>query len=447
MSKSNHIFHTLPAIPDFPLITSAKGIHLYSKEGTQYWALFATPMACTLGYGNEEMADHIYKQLKKTSFAYRSLNESEEVVKAAEDMVEFTGNDLDRFFFVSGGSEAVEGMIKIARQYWMAKGYPRKYKVLTRMKSYHGSTNGALAASGHKDKELFDPYMVNMGNFSECFCYRCPYGLMEATCDCECAKDLEREIMNQGVETVAAVMIETMSGAKLGLVEAPTKYYKMIREICNKYHLLLMLDEVFIGAGRSGFNCTYTPHGIKPDVIAMGKAISGGYYPVGLLGTTKEIGDLIEGYVSYFEPGHTWCMNPVGASVISKTIEIYKRDGLVEKVAQDGIYLKGLLEDVKSRHECIGDVRGKGFMWCVEYVADREQKTAIDVSGNPYGMETFSNLLIMIGMQKGIQFFCSTNVDGTTIGPHYITTREELATMIGLYEECIIQAEMMLGMK
>lgn len=441
MSRSNNIFHTIPKIPDYPLITSAKGIHLFSKEGKDYWDLFASPMTCTLGYGNEEMADFICNQLKKTSYAYRILNESEEVVKAGEDLVFFTGGDLERFFFVSGGSEATEGMIKIARQYWLGEGKPRKYKILSRISSYHGSTNGSLSASGHKDKEIYDPYLVNMGNFSECFCYRCPYGTTPDVCHCPCAYDLEREILNQGLETVAGVMIETISGAKLGLAEGPVKYYKMIREICDRYGLLLMLDEVYVGSGRSGKNCAYMNYGIKPDMIAMGKAISGGYYPVGLIGTTERVAEPVNRTADYFEPGHTWCMNPVGAAVISKTIEIYKRDSLIEKVASDGVYLRQLLFNLQSRHDCIGDIRGMGFMYCLEYVGNPRTKERVNVSGNPFGASSMNELMIMIGMNKGIQFLGSTNVDGSILGPQYITTREELDTMIALFEECLTAAE------
>lgn len=444
MSKSSYIFHTIPSIPDYPLITSAKGICLTSQEGKEYWDLFASPMACTLGYGNEEMADFICNQLKKTSYAYRILNESEEVVKFGEDMVRFTGGDLARFFLVSGGSEATEGLIKVARQYWLAQGKPRKYKILSRISSYHGTTSGSLSASGHKDKEIYDPYLVNMGNFSECFCYRCPYGLLRESCDCPCAFDLEREIKNQGPETVAAVMLETVSGAKLGLADGPVKYYKKIREICDRYGLLLMLDEIYVGSGRAGENCTYTKYGFKPDLLAMGKAISGGYYPVGVLGATEEVATSVEAWTSYFEPGHTWCMNPVGAAVVSKTLEIYKRDGLVEKVARDGEYLGSLLRGIQGRHPCIGDVRGQGFMYCLEYVEDPVTKKPMDVSRNPYGAGSMGNLMVMLGMASGLQFLTSTNVDGNIIGPQFITTREELSYMLERFEGCLIQAEKIL---
>jgi adenosylmethionine-8-amino-7-oxononanoate aminotransferase len=446
MGKSNKIFHTVPKIPAFPLIVKAKGIHLYSAEGTKYWDLFATPMACTLGYGNEEMADFICNQLKKTNYAYRTLNESEEVLQAAVDLEELTGGDFSRFFLVSGGSEAVEGMIKIARQYWLAQGNARKYKILTRMKSYHGSTNGALAASGHKDKEIFDPYMVNMGNFSEAFCYRCPYSRSPETCNCECALDLERQIQNQGADTVAAVMIETISGGKLGIAEAPPKYYKKIREICDKYNVLLMYDEIYVGSGRAGARCTYKIFDVIPDIICWAKAISGGYYPVGAIGVIKSVGDMVEENVSYFEPGYTWCMNPVGAAVVSKTLEIYKRDNLIEKVAKDGEYLRAMLNDIAERHECIGDVRGRGFMFGIEYVADKKTKEPIDVKGNPYGLSKFNEILIMIGMQKGIQFLGATNVDATIAGPQFITSREDLATMMTMYEECLYMGEKLVGL-
>jgi adenosylmethionine-8-amino-7-oxononanoate aminotransferase len=447
MGKSNKIFHTVPKIPDFPLIVKAKGIHLYTDAGMVYWDLFASPMACTLGYGNEEMADFICSQLKKTSYAYRILNESEEVLQAAADMEEFTGGDFSRFFFVSGGSEAVEGMIKIARQYWLARGNGRKYKILTRKRSYHGSTNGALAASGHAARETFDPYMVHMGNFSESFCYRCPYSREPESCSLECALDLEREIQNQGPETVAAVMIETISGAKLGIAEAPVRYYKKIREICDKYNLLLMYDEIYVGSGRAGVNCTYQLFDVKPDLICFAKAISGGYYPAAVIGATRAVGDPVEESVSYFEPGYTWCMNPVGAAVISKTLEIYKRDKLIEKVAQDGEYLRDMLKDIASRHECIGDIRGRGFMYGLEYVADQETKAAINVAGNQFGASNFNEILVVAGLLSGIQFLGSISVDSSIIGPQFITSREELATMMTMFEECLNMGEAMVGLK
>ncbi len=447
MGKSNKIFHTVPKIPDFPLIVKAKGIHLYSATGTVYWDLFASPMACTLGYGNEEMADFICRQLKKTSYAYRTLNESEEVLQAAADMEEFTGGDFSRFFFVSGGSEAVEGMIKIVRQYWLAMGNGRRYKILTRKRSYHGSTNGSLAASGHTARETFDPYLVHMGSFSESFCYRCPYSREPNSCDLECATDLEREIQNEGPETVAAVMIETISGAKLGIAEAPARYYQKIREICDKYNLLLMYDEIYVGSGRAGVKCTYKLFGVKPDLICFGKAISGGYYPAAVIGTTRSVGDTVEESVSYFEPGYTWCMNPVGAAVISKTLEIYERDNIIEKVAEDGEYLRGMLEELASRHECIGDIRGRGFMYALEYVADKNTKEAINVEGNQFGVSNFNELLVLAGLLSGIQFLGSISVDSTIIGPQFITSREDMATMITMFEKCLSMGEEFLGLR
>lgn len=447
MGKSNKIFHTVPKVPDFPLIVKAKGIQLHSADGKVYWDLFASPMACTLGYGNEEMADFICSQLKKTSYAYRILNESEEVLQAADDMEEFTGGDFSRFFFVSGGSEAVEGMIKIARQYWLAQGNGRRYKILTRKRSYHGSTNGALSASGHAARETFDPYLVHMGNFSEAFCYRCPYGREPDSCGLECALDLEREIQNQGPETVAAVMIETISGAKLGLAEAPKRYYKKIREICDKYKLLLMFDEIYVGSGRAGVNCAYKLFDIKPDMICFGKAISGGYYPAAVIGATSSVGDPVEESVSYFEPGYTWCMNPVGAAIISKTLEIYKRDKIIEKVAADGEYLHSMLVDIASRHQCIGDIRGRGFMYAFEYVSDKITKESINVTGNQFGLSNFNEVLVLAGLLGGIQFLGSISVDSTIFGPQFITSREDLATMMTMFEECLKMGEEMIGIR
>ena len=149
----------------------------------------------------------------------------------------------------------------------------------------------------------------------------------------------------------------------------------------------------------------------------------------------------MEAWTAYFEPGHTWCMSPVGAAVVSKTLEIYERDRLIEKVASDGAYLGELLRDIASRHPVIGDVRGQGFMYALEYVSDPVAKGRVDVSKNPYGASSMSELMIMVGMAAGLQFLNTTNVDGTIIGPQYITTREELSLMLERFEGCLIQAE------
>ena len=275
---------------------------------------------------------------------------------------ELTNHDMERIFCVCGGSEANEIAIKLVRKYQILRGMPSKYKIIARWQSYHGMTNGALSVSGFaKRRSGYEPYLHEFGHIAPAYCYRCWYGRDCGSCNFECAQALESEILNQGPDSVAAFIMEPVSGMSLCAATPPEGYFKEIRRICTKYDVLLMMDEVMSGCGRTGINFAYQRFGIKPDLVSMGKALSGGYFPLAAVGISGDMYKSMDDNNGNFPPGFSWSASPLGAAVGVAALKYLKEHNLVDQCAKRGDYLKAELEKLMKIHPTIGDVRGKGL--------------------------------------------------------------------------------------
>ena len=420
-----------------PSIVKAEGIYLYDDGGKRYIDSAGGPVLCNLGHGLDEMADVLSDQAKKVAYAYRFEFTTPILEEAADKVCRVSNGVLDKVFFVSGGSEATEIAAKLARKYHIDNGEPSRFKIISRWLSYHGMTAGALSWSGMTARRAeFVPMLNDFSHIAPGYCYRCWFNRTPETCNLECATALENEIMCQGPETVAAFIAEPLSGMSLVAAHPREDYFPKIREICDRFGVLLILDEVMTGFGRTGKFYAFEHFGIKPDIVALGKGLGGGYFPIGAAAVTKKVSETIAKKSGVFGAGFTWAGNPMGAAVVSKTVDYLEEHNLVERSAKMGDYLAEKLETLRS-HPSVGDIRGKGLMQGIEFVKDKETKEVID----PRFM--FWIQLAQVGLQNGIFLETSSGCnrgqggDLLMFGPPFIITEEQIDEMIEVFDKVL----------
>ncbi|MEJ2167475.1 MAG: aminotransferase class III-fold pyridoxal phosphate-dependent enzyme [Desulfobacterales bacterium] len=361
-----------------PSIVKAEGIYLFDDKGKRYIDASGGAIVCSIGHGVDEIAQAVAAQMQKVAFVFRRAFQTPELEEAAGRVCETTNGDMDRVFFVSGGSEATETAVKLARKYHIDNGHPSKFRVISRWQSYHGATMGALSWSGFTSRRAdFTPYLKDFVHLPATYCYRCWYGKSPDTCGHDCARALENEILALGPETVSAYIAEPVSGHSLAAAFPPDEHFKIIREICDRYDVLMILDEVMSGVGRTGKWHAYQYHGVVPDIIALAKGLSAGYYPVGAAVIRARIHDTIAGKSGMFGSGHTYGGNPVAAAVVCRVIDYLQEHRLIERCVEMGNYLSDKLEILRS-HPTVGDIRGRGLQRGVEFVKDKQTKEPLD---------------------------------------------------------------------
>lgn len=360
---------------EYPRISHGKGIYMYTVDGREIIDGASGPVLVSLGHGVPEMAEALKMQAEKLAFAHRDDCVTPVLEEACEKIHQASNGDFQKTFYVCGGSEANEIAIKLARNYHLVRGKSNKYKVISRWQSYHGSSMGVLALSGFtKRRKGYEPYLQEFGHIPPAYCYRCWYGKECGSCNLECAKALENEILVQGPETVSAFIAEPISGMSLCGAEPPAEYFKEIRKICNKYDVVMILDEVMTGVGRTGKMFAYQHYGVVPDMINLGKALSGGYFPLGAVAVTERFYHELYENKGDFTPGYSWSGNPLGAAVAVASFQYLEKHDLVRQSEEMGAYLKAEIEEKIGPHPTVGDVRGRGLMVGIELVKDKQTK-------------------------------------------------------------------------
>jgi len=331
-------------------------------------------VVCSIGHGVKEVASVMTEQAERLAFAHSSQFVTREAMGLAARIAAMAPGDMKktgRVYLVSGGSEAIETAIKLARQYHVETGHPSKYKVISRWQSYHGSTLGALAATGNvARRSLYTPLLAGTPHIPPCYCYRCPYGLKFPSCGIACVEELETVIRQEGADTVAAFLAEPVVGATLGAVPAVDGYWARAREICTKHGVLLIADEVMTGIGRTGKNFAVDHFKVVPDIIVTGKGLSGGYAPLGAVIARGFIADALRAGRGFFEHGFTYSANPLSAAVGNAVLDYLAKHKLIARAARLGKTLGRKLGTLR-RHRIVGEVRGMGMMWGVELVQSR----------------------------------------------------------------------------
>ncbi len=353
-----------------PTIAKSKGIYMWDTVGKRYLDGSSGAVVNNIGHGDKRVIAAMEQQAQRTFFAYRTQFENEPSKRLAKKLVQHTSPHLNKVFYVSGGSEAVESAMKVCRQYFFNLGEGSRYKFISRVPSYHGATLGALALTSYAPLEVaFKPLVRDYPKIPAPYCYRCVYHQTYPDCGLECAWALERVILEQGPDNVAAFVTEPVGGASTGALVPPKEYFAVIQHICRKYGVLLILDEVMTGFGRTGRLFAYEHWGVEADIIALSKGIASGYYPLGAVLTSQEI---VNAVVSRggFAHGHTYAGNPMACTVGLEVLNIILEEQLPENAAAMGKVLLHGLEQLQDRYSIIGNVRGLGLLTAIELVRD-----------------------------------------------------------------------------
>ncbi len=375
----SHVFHRHSKL-DPPTAVGAEGCYLIDSTGKRYLDGSGGAAVSCLGHGDTEVVAAIKAQVERLAFAHTGFLTSEPAEALADLLVAHAPGDLDRVYFVSGGSEATEAAIKLARQYWVEKGEPGRSRVIARKQSYHGNTIGALSAGGNEWRRAqFGPLLLDISHIDPCYEYRLrqagetpeDYGLRAANA-------LEQEILRLGPETVMAFMAEPVVGATAGALAPVPGYFKRIREICDTYGVLLILDEVMCGMGRTGTLFACEQDGIAPDIACIAKGLGAGYQPIGAMLCTAGIHDAIAGGSGFFQHGHTYSGHPTAAAAGQAVVSAILERKLLPRVREQGAKLHQMLDQRFGQHPHVGDLRGRGLFRGIELVENRETKTPFD---------------------------------------------------------------------
>ncbi|WP_170455106.1 aspartate aminotransferase family protein [Ruegeria arenilitoris] len=374
----SHVFprHTKA---ELPVAVGGDGCYLIDAQGKRYLDCGDAAVSC-LGHSNPAVIHAVQEQVQKIAFAHTGFMTSEPAEALADLLIRHAPGSLDRVYFVSGGSEATEAAIKLARQYFLEIGQPERSRVVARRQSYHGNTLGALSAGGNAWRRAqFAPMLIEMSHIAPCYEYaEKPAGESSYDYGQRVANELEVEIKRLGPETVMAFMAEPVVGATLGAVPAVEGYYKRIREICDQYGVLLILDEVMCGMGRTGHLFACDHDGVAPDILCIAKGLGAGYQPIGATLCTDRIYDAIRNGSGFFQHGHTYVGHPVAtAAALAVVTELTSRD-LPARTRDMGDKLQAKLEAAFGQHPNVGDIRGRGLFRGIELVADRDTREPFD---------------------------------------------------------------------
>ncbi len=371
-----HIFprHT-KVLP--PVVARGAGVYLYDDSGKQYFDGSGGAAVSCLGHGDVAVNAAMRAQIDQVAFAHSSFFTSEPAEALADRLAEHSPEGIERVYLLSGGSEAIEAALKLARQYFLEIGQPKRRHIIARRQSYHGNTLGALATGGSSwRRQQFEPLLIETSHISPCYEYRDREpGEAASQYGRRVADELEAEIWRLGPETVIAFVAEPVVGATLGAVPAVPGYFKRIREICDRYGVLLILDEVMCGMGRTGTLFAAEQEGISPDITTIAKGMGAGYQPIGAMLCSGKIYSAIENGSGFFQHGHTYVGHPVAAAAALAVLGRLIDDGLVARAAEMGEKLRAALETAFAQHPHIGDIRGRGLFLGLELVADRATKS------------------------------------------------------------------------
>ncbi len=418
-------------------IVRGSGAYLYDTDGRRYLDAASGAAVASLGHGNATIAAVLAEQAQRLAFAHPSKFVTPWAKELAEKLVARAPEGLTKVLLTSGGSESTETAVKLARQYHLAHGHPQKFKVVSRRTSYHGATLGALAWSGQVSRrEPFAPMLLGQPQISSPDYYRSTFATVEEF-ESERARELEEAILAEGPENVAAFIAEPISGSSVPGLTPREGYWRRIREICDRYDVLFIADEVMSGNGRSGRWWAMQHSGVAPDMIATAKGIGAGYTPLGAVLVQERFEEQLRGFPGNFRHGHTYAGNPLSCAVGSKVIDLIEEGDLLTNVTERGAQLKRRLEEELGGHPSVGTVRGRGLLLGVEFVADKGTKEPfspeLDVRGR------FSRACL----QRGIYTYQGGgSVDGrrgdhTLLAPPFIVTAEQVEELVSGMAEAL----------
>jgi len=437
----SHVFHR-QCHAQLPIIASGEGIYLFDTNGKKYLDGCGGAAVSNLGHSHPAVKAAIKQQLDTIPFAHTAFFTNKNCEQLADLLIDLAPEPLNHVYFVSGGSEAVESALKMARQYFVEIGKPQKTKYIARRQSYHGNTLGALAVGGNEwRKEKFKPLLATIEHIAPCNAYRDQKeGETELDYSFRVANELETRILELGAENVMAFVAEPVVGATSGAVPATKGYLKRIREICDQYDVLLILDEVMCGIGRTGTFYAFEQDEIVPDLVTIAKGLGAGYIPIGAVVASSKIFDGIAHGSGFFQHGHTFMAHPMATAAALATVKTIINDGLLDKVQVQGIKLRDkLIADILPL-PYVGDVRGRGLFLGIELVADKVTKTPLSTSTEAH------KTVKKFAMENGLMCYpmggTINGVDGhhILIAPPFIIDDIQIHELVSKLKASLIQA-------
>ncbi len=424
------VFLAPQGTPRLPRVDRGEGIYFWDTDGNRYIDVSSGPVANNLGSGNARVLDAMRKQAERAAFAFPGQFESEANEKLADLLTSLAGPGLDRAFFVSGGSEAVESAVKLARQYAIANGQSERWKVISRSPGYHGGTMGALTLTADRHMhDVFGPLLRDMPKVPAPLTYRLPDDHIAESYARHCAAALEEQIKAEGPESVLAFIMEPIGGLATGALVPEAIYLTEVRRICDAYGVLLIHDEVMSGAGRTGmFLASEHWPGSRPDIVVLAKGIAAGYTPMGAILAPNKIVSAVADSGGFMN-GFTYFSNPLSCAIGHAVLtEMVERD-LITNAAERGEELFAALSALKAVSPIVGDVRGKGLLLAIELVADQETKERLPLELNAPA------LFQKIARDHGLAVYCRRTSygdygDWLMITPPLIVTREQVTEIV-----------------
>jgi adenosylmethionine-8-amino-7-oxononanoate aminotransferase len=414
-----------------PRIARGEGSYLFDTEGRRYLDGSGGPAAFSIGHGNREVNAAISAQLEKVACGYRYLFTSEPLEELTRLLLRLCGADFGNIVYSGSGSEAVESALKVALQYWDARGAPKKRRFIARERSYHGNTLGALSVSGFLERRRpFEGGLLEVSFVSAANAYRPLRGLAGAALTAALAEELDARIRELGAQNVAAFIFEPVVGAAGGAVPAPSGYAQAVRAVCDRHEILVIADEVMSGAGRCGTWRALEHDGVVPDIMAIGKGLAGGYIPLAATLLRKEIGETIVSRQGAILTGHTYSGHTAACAAGLAVQRIIERESLVERVRVRGEALRRELRDALQRFEEVGDVRGRGYLNGIELVRDRSTREPFPAQ------RALSQSVARRAFEDGLIVYpCAGNVGGVSgdtiiVAPPFNASEAELAELI-----------------
>jgi len=420
-----------------PVAEKARGMFIQDQNKKSYMDASGGAIVVNAGHGRETIARAIHDQILSHDYVHPTMFTTRACETLATRLAQKAPGDISRFYFLSGGSEANEAAIKLARQIQVERGNPGRYRLIGRWKSYHGLTMGSLSAMGRTGfKTMFSPLLKEHLHIPAPYCYRCSFGLSHPGCGLRCAHALDEAIENAGAETISAFIAETIPGATIAASLPPEGYYRVIREICDRHQVLLILDEVMCGMGRTGQWFAAGHWDVNPDIITLGKGLGGGAIALSAMGCREAHFNLIRENSGNFMHGGTFSHHPVAAAGGLALMDILEKEKLVERAASRGEALGELLHKELGPLDQVGDIRGKGFMWGIEIVRDKTTRAPFDRS-----LKITERLWDLL-FDRGYIVYKSTGLAGThgdalMVAPPYVITEQETRDLVSAIKSVI----------
>ncbi|WP_071332811.1 aspartate aminotransferase family protein [Burkholderia contaminans] len=425
------VFHRAPRAT-LPVAVAGDGIEIIDSTGKRYIDACGGAAVSCLGHSNQRVIDAIKRQAQQLAYAHTSFFTTDVAEELADRLVAAAPAGLEHVYFVSGGSEAVEAALKLARQYFVEKGEPQRRHFIARRQSYHGNTLGALAIGGNAwRREPFLPLLIEAHHVSPCYAYRDQQaGETDEAYAQRLADELEQKIVELGADNVAAFVAETVVGATAGAVPPVRTYLKKIRAVCDKYGVLLILDEIMSGMGRTGYLYACDEDGVAPDLLTIAKGLGAGYQPIGATLVSDRIYRTIVDGSGFFQHGHTYLGHATACAAALEVQRVIAEEKLLDNVKARGEQLRASLREHYGAHPHVGDVRGRGLFVGVELVRDRDSKATFDPALKLHAAVKRE------AMQRGLMVYpMGGTIDGVhgdhiLVAPPFICTARQIDTIV-----------------